>query len=40
MCRYGDTGPYALDNIYKDTLAANSRSMRLRVLARKEEACL
>lgn len=23
MCRYGDTGPYSLDNIYFDTLSNN-----------------
>jgi len=24
MCRYGDIGPYSLDNIYKDTIKNNS----------------
>ena len=24
MCRYGDVGPYSLDNIYKDTFENNS----------------
>ncbi len=28
MCRYGDTGPYALDNIYKATLSENMRGPR------------
>ena len=25
MCRYGDKGPYSIDNIYKDTIANNTR---------------
>ena len=27
MCRYGDTGPYSLDNIYCATASQNSKDM-------------
>ena len=30
MCRYGDTGPYSLDNIYKDTHLNNSVDNQLK----------